>query len=160
MEIVFPEGSRRFGLADARKMLSALLAWVSSGSGNVVVIEPRGKPAVALVDVREQEALLAKAFPFSPEVYFHDDSVAIWLPELAVFGEGADLQEAKDDLVDAVLDYADSWYEDNLKSAPLHAARAGWLQRIRLAGSDEIAKVLFNDDEAADVRRASPVLRG
>jgi hypothetical protein len=158
MDITFPQGSQRFGLADARKMLSALLAWVSSGSGNVVVIEPRGKRAAVLVDAEEQAQVLARAFPFSPEVFFHDDSVAVWLPELAVFGQGETLDEAKEDLVDAVLDYADSWYDENLRAAPMHAARAGWLQRIRLAGPDRVPQVLFNDDEAADVRRAPSVL--
>jgi hypothetical protein len=160
MEITFPDGSGRFGLAEARKMLSALLAWVSSGRGNLIVIEPRGKRAAVLVDAEEHAGLLAKAFPFAPEVFFHDDSVAIWLPELAVFGEGVNLDEAKEDLVDAVLDYAESWYSDNLRAAPLHAERAGWLQRIRLAGPDRVAGVLFNDDEAPDLRRAPAVLRG
>jgi hypothetical protein len=147
-----------FGFAVARRMLAALLDRVLSG--NVAVIERRGARPVVLVDAQAHDKLLAQAFPFNPEVYFEDEgTVSIWLPELGVFGEGDNLDEAMDELVASVLDYVEAWQESGLNRAPNHEARSGWVHRIQLADRpDAIRQLLFDQSEPSDVRGASPVL--
>ncbi|MGH2681779.1 MAG: hypothetical protein ACRDIX_00925 [Actinomycetota bacterium] len=148
-----------FGVAAARQMLADLLDRVLSG--NIAVIERRGEKGVALVDAREHDRLLARAFPFSPQVYFEEAGTSIWLPELAVFGQGSDLDEAMDDLVLAVIDYVEAWQEEELNRAPNHEARSGWVHRIQLADRPEaIRQLLIDQDEASDLQAAPPVLRG
>lgn len=148
-----------FGVAAARRMLAGLLDRVLSG--NIAVIERRGGRSVVLVDAREHDRLLAEAFPFSPQVYFEDSGVSVWLPEVGVYGEGKNLDEAMDDLVVAVVDYVEAWQENSLNRAPNHEARSGWVHRIQLADRpDEIRRLLFDQSETSDLPGASSVLPG
>jgi hypothetical protein len=144
------------GLTRARQGIHGLMDKVAAGSLRVI---SRRKEAVALVPAGAMEHLLAQAYPFRPEVYFDGESgVALWLPELAVGGEGDDLDDAQDALVSAVLDYVASW-EEELRRAPNHAARFGWVYRVELAEQpDAIRRMLFADSEAPDIRRAPSFL--
>jgi hypothetical protein len=146
------------GLSKARSMLSRLIDRVAGG--NLLVIERRGRDeSVALVDAEAMEWVLARAFPFSPEVYFDGESgVAIWLPELGVGAEGDDLDSAEQGLIAAVLDYVASWEED-LRKAPNHANALGWVYRIQLAEHPKrIRDLIFEDREAPDLRPAPSLL--
>lgn len=159
MDLVMDENralQTHIGLTNARKMISGLMDIVSAGGLRVI---SRRKEAVAMVPAQALEQLLAEAYPFKPEAYVDGESgVALWLPELAVGAEGDDLEEAQDALVDAVLDYVASW-EEELRRAPNHAARFGWVYRVELAERPEnIRRLLFNDHEAPDVRRAPSFL--
>lgn len=143
------------GISKARDGLSPLVDNVISG--NLRVIQRR-RDSVALVRAEELEKVLAHAFPFNPEVYFGEDNVAVWLPELAVGGEGDDLASAQDALLDAVLDYVATW-EDELRRVPNHAARYGWVYRILLAERrDAIRDLLFGERETSNLRRAPSFL--
>jgi hypothetical protein len=144
------------GLSKAREMFSGLMDKVVAGSLRVV---DRRKDAVALVPAAAMDQLLAAAYPFKPEVYFDGESgVALWLPELAVGAEGEGLEDAQEALVNAVLDYVASW-EEELRRAPNHAARFGWVYRVELAEQpDRIRQMLFADNEAPDLRRAPSFL--
>lgn len=143
------------GISKARDGLSPLVDNVISGSLRVI---QRRRDSVALVRAEELEKVLADAFPFNPEVYFGEDNVAVWLPELAVGGEGDDLASAQDALLDAVLDYVATW-EDELRRVPNHAARYGWVYRILLAERrDAIRDLLFRERETSNLRRAPSFL--
>lgn len=144
------------GLSKARGMISSLMDKVVAGSLRVI---SRRKDAVALVPVEAMGQLLAQAYPFHPEAYFDGESgVALWLPELAVGAEGENLEDAQDALVSAVLDYVTTW-EEELRRAPNHAARFGWVYRVELAERpDRIRRMLFADSEASDIRRAPSFL--
>ena len=60
----------------------------------------RGTAAV-LVSEDDFRALLDR-FVFSPEVFFENASVSIWLPELSIWGRGRSFCEAQDDLLDEI----------------------------------------------------------
>jgi hypothetical protein len=144
-----------FRLSKARSMLSGLVDGVQTG---VRVIERR-RDSVALIDAKMLERLLAESFPFQPEVYFDGDSgAAIWLPGLEVFGEADDFEGAVDALVRSILGYVALW-EEELRVAPSHRDKWGWVYRVQLAERPErIREMLFEEHEAPDLRRASGVL--
>jgi len=105
--------------------------------GGVAVILRRGSDPVALLRRDEMDSLLAERFPLEAEVSFSDAGVSMWVPVLPVHGEGADLDEAAGQLVDALFDYADLWASD-LCHAPNHEANLGWVRRVQLyAGEPE-----------------------
>ncbi len=144
------------GLTQARQGIHELMTKVAAGGLRVI---SRRKEAVAMVPAEAMEHLLAEAYPFKPEAYFDGESgVALWLPELGVGAEGDDLDDAQDALVSAVLDYVESW-EEELRRAPNHAARFGWVYRVELAEQpDAIRRMLFSDSETPDVRRSPSFL--
>lgn len=113
--------------------------------GEPLVIERRSS-RFFMCSVEEVQDALRCCYRFSPEVFFNDDdSVAIWLPELGLHGEGGTLEEAQDDLLDAVCEYIEAWQE-SLRHAPNHAARRGWVRRLQLAeGDDGLRAVVFGE---------------
>ncbi len=101
--------------------------------GGVAVIQRRGSRPVVVADLEEEQQRLAELCPFHPEVLRADDgSVAVWLPEFGVYGQGANLIEAAEDLLDEILQYAREW-EGQLRHAPNHALNRGWVRRVQLA---------------------------
>jgi hypothetical protein len=103
----------------------------------------RADPAV-LLSFEDFEALLSR-FEFAPEVLFEADSVAVWLPELAIWGRGATFAEAKEDLlaeIDQLLALLAS--DARLRSAPNMVERLPWIFRLMYAENDaEREEVLF-----------------
>ena len=72
------------------------------------------EPAL-LIGAEELERLLVD-YEFHPEVFFEENVVSIWLPELTLYGRGESYDEAQEDLVHEVLDYLDEYLDD----APLY----------------------------------------
>jgi hypothetical protein len=143
------------GASKARGSLSSLIDEVLGGRLRVI---DRRRDSVVLIGTDEMERLLALAFPFAPEVYFGQGTVAVWLPELAVGGEGDDLEGAQEALLEGVIDYAATW-EEELRRSPDHARRRGWVYRVQLAGTPErIRRMLFEDHEASELRPAPSLL--
>lgn len=76
---------------------------------------------------------------FTTEViYEKDGGVALWVPELALFGRGDSYDQARADLLAEVTDYLEEWEED-LHLAPNHKEREGWVRRLQLLAPDEEA---------------------
>lgn len=103
----------------------------------------RADPAV-LLSLEDFGALLSQ-FEFAPEVLFEASSVAVWLPELAIWGRGASFAEAKADLL-AEIDQLLTLLADDarLRSAPNMVERLPWIFRLMYAESDdEREAVLF-----------------
>lgn len=76
---------------------------------------------------------------FTTEViYEKDGGVALWVPELALFGRGDTYEQARADLLAEVADYLEEWEED-LHLAPNHKEREGWVRRLQLLAADEPA---------------------
>jgi hypothetical protein len=93
---------------------------------------------------------LATRWCFQPEVIFEPSGmISLWLPELALFGRGSSVEEAKADLLEEMRIYAEDW-RDHLRDAPNHRVRAGWVRRIELAEDDEaLARLLDHEPIAA-----------
>lgn len=103
----------------------------------------RADPAV-LLSLADFKVLLSQ-FEFTPEVLFEASSVAVWLPELAIWGRGATFGEAKEDLLVEIDQLLALLAEDaRLRSAPNMVERLPWIFRLMHAESDaEREEVLF-----------------
>ncbi|MBI2762939.1 MAG: hypothetical protein HYX54_04190 [Chloroflexi bacterium] len=95
----------------------------------------RADPAV-LLSLADFRALLSQ-FGFTPEVLFEASSVAVWLPELAIWGRGTTFAEAKEDLLAEIDQLLALLTEDaRLRSAPNIVERLPWIFRLMYAESD------------------------
>jgi antitoxin of RelE/RelB toxin-antitoxin system len=115
----------------------------------------RVDPAV-LLSLQDFKVLLAE-FEFSPEVLFEASSVAVWLPELAIWGRGPTFAETKADLlaeIDQLLALITA--DSRLRSAPNMARRMPWIYRLMFADDDAEREALLFAEPAAEI----PVLAG
>jgi prevent-host-death family protein len=136
---------REWQATEARASWAQFVNAVESGEWQVISKYSRRVVAVRAQDLLE---LLAPCFSFRPEVLIEDEGYAIWLPELDVYGQGASLEEATADLLDSAREYAEEW-EDELRHAPNHRDRAGWVRRVQLAGDDAaLCEVLLGSESA------------
>lgn len=99
----------------------------------------------------ERQALaLAGGVRFAPQLERSDGQVFIWLPELELYGSGADYDSARADLLEEVRDYCQRWASDPaLQAAPnrrghralviaaLRAEQQGVLGELLFAGPPE-----------------------
>jgi prevent-host-death family protein len=138
-------------MTEARAQLPTLLEKVRGGHWQI--IGRRGRPEVVVAEAGEMEALLAPVFRFRPEVDIDDGEVGIYLYELDVHGVGDTLDEALNDLAEVMLEYAEDWV-DQLRHAPNHAHRAGYVRRIEIAGDTAGVMALLNADADAEAKQA------
>ncbi len=124
---------RKIGFTQARKALTDVYTSVIDESP--VVIERQNSPHVVMMREERLTNMLAEHYPFNTQVSFADNQVSMWLPDLPVHAVGGDLEAATGALEAAALDYAERW-EQELKHAPNHAERAGWVTRIELAAAN------------------------
>jgi hypothetical protein len=83
---------------------------------------------------------------FHPEVHSEAGRVSIWLPELGLYGHGASLSEAREDLLGEVRHYLEEYLnEAQLYSrGPDRSVDLRFVIRARLAdGSGQLPDVLF-----------------
>jgi hypothetical protein len=120
-----------------------------SSEGGVAVVHRRGDADAVVVGRSEFDALLSRSAPFDVEVSFTEGQVSMWVKNLPVHGVGPSLGAAEEELLDALLDYADSWVEV-LKHAPNHSAKGGYVQRILMTAGDRrrLHDIVFGDDES------------
>ncbi|HEU0132711.1 MAG TPA: hypothetical protein VFQ85_17140 [Mycobacteriales bacterium] len=126
---------------ESRERFATLLAGAAEAAQGV----RRGEEEYAVVDADQLAADLARVWPFAPEVLYEAGGVAVWLPELAVYGRGADLDAATADLLAELRVYADEWQAE-LRFAPNHRDRIGWVRRIQLARDDAALSGLLDDE--------------
>ena len=137
---------REWQATEARANWSQFVNAAESGEWQLI-----SKYSQRVVAVRAQDllSLLSVCYSFHPEVLIEDEGYAIWLPELEIYGQGASLEEAIADLLESAREYADEW-EDELRHAPNHRDRAGWVRRIQLAGDDtSLCEVLLGSESEA-----------
>ena len=109
----------------------------------------RRRSGEAVLIGRDDLLALTDAFAFRPDVYFEPDGVSIWLPELAVWGRGSDLQAASDDLVTEVRQFVEEWLADaRLRSSPNHRPHAPWVVKAMLSDDAQLAESLFAEPAA------------
>jgi hypothetical protein len=102
----------------------------------------RARPAV-LVSLDDFRRALTR-FTFTPEVLFEAGAVAIWLPELAIWGRGATYDDARADLLDEVDELlALVAAEPRLRSAPNVVERLPWIHRLLVAEDDREREALL-----------------
>jgi len=107
----------------------------------------------------EAWALLADR-SFTPEVMRSDGSVSIWLPEFAVYGQGATYAQAKADLLDEVRVYIDEYLANaaEYQRAPSRAAHLPHVIKAYLADlRGELERVIFPGPPDLPVARTDEV---
>lgn len=118
----------------------------------------RSDPAVLLSEA-DFRALLAR-YSFHPEVFFEGSVVSIWLPELAIWGQGVSFTDAQEDLLDEIdqlLGLLET--DERARLAPNLVDRLPWIYRVMDATSeDDLVAILFAEPApAAPARALAPV---
>jgi len=133
---------RRYKSRSARDNFSDLLTAAEAGVPSVIT---RDRPVVT-IDAQLLEELLATRAPFDVLSSVTDDQVAFWLADGSAHAVGPDLDSATEDFLDALIDYAQSWYED-LQGAPNHVQNRWLALRIALHAGDrkELEHAVFGD---------------
>ena len=119
----------------------------------VRIVRRRDEPAI-LVSEQDLRALLTR-YEFTPEVFFGQGAVEIWLPELALWGRGASFAEAQDDLLDEIDRLLFVLEQDALaRQAPNIVARLPWIYRLSSARDDAERVALLFVEPAPDADAA------
>ncbi|MHB2024158.1 MAG: prevent-host-death protein [Mycobacteriales bacterium] len=114
----------------------------------------RGLPAtlrrdadqVAVVDVERYRQLLREAINRRAEVVPEAGGWSVFIPGLPVAADGGSFDEAVDDMIDALREYAADW-QDHLRSAPNHRDNWALVQLISLTDDDQLRTWLVGVQE-------------
>jgi len=112
-------------------------------AGYVTTVD-RDRERYAVVDGGLLRAELAKLLPSRAVVVAEGGGWSAFLPGLPLAGEGADLDEALDDLIDALRDYAVDWNE-RLLHAPNHRGNWALANLIELSDDAELKEWLLSE---------------
>lgn len=119
---------------DARTHFKDLLDAADEGRPAVVSRDDR---RVAALDADRLVHFLLTVLPAKAQVVSEAGGWSIMLPGLPIAADGATLDEAVDEMVEAMRDYADDWV-GHLRSAPNHRENWGLVQAISLASDDDL----------------------
>ncbi|MDG4834064.1 hypothetical protein O7627_32880 [Solwaraspora sp. WMMD1047] len=97
----------------------------------------RDTDRLAVVDARRLQRLLATSAPFRAQVVAEAGGWSVLLPGLPLAADGNSLDEAVDDMVNALREYAEDWH-DRLSEAPNHAANWALVQLIGLSTDEQL----------------------
>ncbi|MEC3854086.1 hypothetical protein [Paenarthrobacter ureafaciens] len=125
---------RTFGYAGARMSFKTILD--TSDRGGLSIIE-RGGSSASVVNTGLFREFLMETLPAQVQVVNEDGAWAMFLPGLPLAAEGATLEEASLDLIDALREYAEDW-EDHLRTAPNHRGNWALVQLIDSSTDEEL----------------------
>ena len=103
---------------DTRKRLREVLD--TADGGVPIGIERHGHRVVLMDLARLHELLTASPRLRRPEAIAEADGWSVFLPDTPIAADGADLDEATEEFVVALREYAEDWVE-RLRFAPNHA---------------------------------------
>lgn len=142
--------ARAVSATDARKQWSRYFTEAIRDRWPVLI--ERGRDERGLLIGSDELELVLGQYEFHPEVFFEQDAVAIWVPELALYGRSATFEDAQTDLVDEVRDYVDEYMGDSALylRAPNRAAHFPYVLRAFVAdAAGRLPDVLFAEPRAA-----------
>lgn len=119
---------------DARNHLKDILDAAAQG---VPVIIRRDATRTAVVDADRLRDFLAKLNAARAEVVFEAGGCSVFVPGVPVAADGADLDEALTEMIDALREYAEDW-QDHLNLAPNHRDNWGLVQLIALSDDEQL----------------------
>lgn len=112
----------------------------------VVGILREGDAPVAVIRRDDLKAALQALSPLSPQVRFSKNgTVSMWIEGLPISSQGSSFDEAGEELIVALRDYAQTWVEE-LKNYPNHKERWGVANLVLLSDDDELREFLFGKD--------------
>ncbi|MFI9405335.1 prevent-host-death protein [Nocardia sp. NPDC052316] len=119
---------------EARAHLKDLLD--AAGQGRVATVR-RDTEYAAVVDAERLRYALAKLCPATAEVVAEDGGWSAFLPGLPIAADGATFDEAVDEMIVALREYADDW-QSRLRNAPNHRENWGLVQLIALSNDAQL----------------------
>jgi hypothetical protein len=96
----------------------------------------READVIAMVAADDLRRALAPLAPH-PAVVEEDGTWSVLFPGYPLAAEGGSFQEAIDDTITVLREYAEDWV-DHLRNAPNHSANWGFVQFIQLSSDDEL----------------------
>jgi predicted RNase H-like HicB family nuclease len=121
-------------VTEARAHFSALIDAAEAG---VPATVRRDKRRAAVVDADRLRHLLAAVRPARAEVVAEGGGWSILLPGLPIAGDGETFEEALDEMVAALREYAEDW-ADHLRHASNHEQNWGLVQIIDLSSDEQL----------------------
>ena len=127
---------------EARTHLKDLLD--AAGEGRVATVLRDNRHA-AVVDVERLRHYLSAVSPSKAQVVAEAGGWSVFLPGLPVAADGSTFDEAMDDMVDALREYAEDW-QDRLRTSSNHQENWGLVQLIELSDDRQLAEWLVGSD--------------
>ena len=129
-------------VTDARAHLKDLL---DAAAGGVPARLRRDSQQIALVDADRLRRYLA-GFAARAEVVPDQGGWSVFIPGTPVAADGASFEEAIEEMVVALREYAEDWV-DHLHRAPNHAEQWGLVQLVGLSDDRQLAVWLAGDEK-------------
>ena len=123
-------------------------------SGRVATVCRDGE-AFVVSSARLLRAQLAALLPSHAVVVAEGGGWAAVLPGMPVAGDGDQIDDAVDDLIDALREYAEDW-NDHLHQAPNHAKFAPLVTLVKLSSDDELRAWIEDGASSAADNGRSP----
>lgn len=136
----------------ARRDLRSVLDAADLG---VVTTVERDAETYVVVVAKDQRANLAALRPANAQVVAEGGGWALVLPGLPLHGDGRTFDDAVDDAVDALREYADDWNE-RLRTAPNHRQHRVVVELVELSTDDELRRWLLGLDDGSGLGVAVP----
>ncbi|MFY1694849.1 MULTISPECIES: hypothetical protein [unclassified Solwaraspora] len=124
--------------SQARAHLKDLLD--AADRGQVATVR-RDNRTAAIVDRERLRFFLASVTPSGAQVVAESGGWSIFVPGLPVAADGESLDEAVDELILALREYAEDW-QDRLLDAPNHSSNWGLVQLITISSDDQLREWL------------------
>jgi predicted RNase H-like HicB family nuclease len=109
-------------------------------SGRPALVRREGSPS-AVVDAERLRTVLSDSLAVHPSVVAEAGRWSVFLPGVPVAADGASFDEALEEMVDALREYAEDW-QDHLLNAPNHKDNWALVQLISLSADDQLKKWL------------------
>ena len=139
---------------EAGRHLRTLLDKVGQGEWQLLV-SGHTRAAAVLADAQEIGDLIGAGYRFRPQTAFGEQGAEIWLPEVGAHVMGATLDDARRQLAEAMISFAQDW-EEHLRHVADLRLKAGYVRRIQLAGDEAgVLAMLDRDAESEDVSSTS-----
>ncbi len=119
---------------EARSHLKDLLD--AAEQGRVATVR-RDAGRAAVVDVERLRHFLATVCASRAQVIAEGGGWSVFIPGLPIAADGATFDEAIDEMLDALREYAEDWQE-RLQAAPNHRDNWGLVQLISLSDDEQL----------------------
>jgi predicted RNase H-like HicB family nuclease len=127
----------------ARNNLKNLLD--AAENGQVATVR-RESAITAVLDAARLRYFLASVVPSRAQALQEGDGWSVFIPGLPVAADGATFDEAIDEMVEALREYAQDW-QDRLLHAPNHRENWGLVQLISLSDDDQLREWLVGSSQ-------------
>jgi hypothetical protein len=124
---------------EAREHFKDLLDAADEGRPATVTRQTR---RVAAVDADRLVCFLTRSHPSGAQAVPDGDGWSVILPGVPVAADGATIEDAVDEMVEALRDYAEAWTE-RLRLAPNHEDNWGLVQIVTLASDEQLRNWLM-----------------